>query len=228
MKLSENPIFMLIITVLFGPLGVHHFISGKIGMGLLYLITGGLFGIGWIIDVIHWVAELVRKYFSEDEEVRVGHRCPRCGRETSDISGGLCESCKIQIKQDYLNVSEHFAHTIDEVEGTLPHFEDYLSRFDALLNDLESMWDLSRDLEVTPPFRKAELQKAMDKKFTEAVNNRISIAMEKAQLTMDQDRLKKELTQLTEELIDCKYRHPGYADLIIPVIDKTKQVINTL
>lgn len=30
----------------------HKFYEGKIGMGILYLITGGLFGIGWFVDII--------------------------------------------------------------------------------------------------------------------------------------------------------------------------------
>lgn len=30
----------------------HKFYEGKIGMGIIYLFTGGLFGIGWIIDII--------------------------------------------------------------------------------------------------------------------------------------------------------------------------------
>lgn len=29
----------------------HKFYEGKIGMGILYLLTVGLFGIGWIIDI---------------------------------------------------------------------------------------------------------------------------------------------------------------------------------
>jgi restriction system protein len=36
---------------LFGILGVHKFIEGKIGMGLLYFCTGGLFAVGWFIDI---------------------------------------------------------------------------------------------------------------------------------------------------------------------------------
>ena len=43
-----------------GTLGVHYFYVGKIGMGLLYLLTGGLFGIGWIVDIIRIIAGIFR------------------------------------------------------------------------------------------------------------------------------------------------------------------------
>ena len=35
-----------------GFFGAHKFYEGKIGMGVLYLLTFGLFGFGWIIDTI--------------------------------------------------------------------------------------------------------------------------------------------------------------------------------
>ena len=42
----------LLLCFFLGVLGVHKFYRKKIGMGLLYLFTYGLFGIGWLIDTI--------------------------------------------------------------------------------------------------------------------------------------------------------------------------------
>lgn len=41
-----------ILCVFLGYFGAHKFYEGKTGMGLLYLFTGGLCGIGWMIDII--------------------------------------------------------------------------------------------------------------------------------------------------------------------------------
>lgn len=43
----------LVLTVLFGVLGAHKFIKGQIGLGLVYLFTMGLFGLGYVYDVYH-------------------------------------------------------------------------------------------------------------------------------------------------------------------------------
>lgn len=34
-----------------GFFGAHKFYEGKVGMGILYLFTLGIFGIGWVIDI---------------------------------------------------------------------------------------------------------------------------------------------------------------------------------
>ena len=40
-----------ILLVFLGIFGVHRFYLGKIWTGLLYMITGGLLGIGWLYDL---------------------------------------------------------------------------------------------------------------------------------------------------------------------------------
>lgn len=42
----------LLCCIFGGLIGIHQFYVGKIGKGILYLFTAGLFGFGWIIDII--------------------------------------------------------------------------------------------------------------------------------------------------------------------------------
>jgi len=44
----------LILTIFFDPIvqGINRILRGKVIIGLIWIITGGIFGIGWIIDII--------------------------------------------------------------------------------------------------------------------------------------------------------------------------------
>lgn len=42
----------LLITIFLGGLGVHRFMAGKVGTGIIWLLTGGCCGIGYIIDIV--------------------------------------------------------------------------------------------------------------------------------------------------------------------------------
>ena len=49
---DKDKITALVLCIFFGLFGVHHFYVRRTGMGLLYLFTAGLFGMGWLVDVI--------------------------------------------------------------------------------------------------------------------------------------------------------------------------------
>ena len=40
------------LCLFFGVIGVHKFYEGKVGLGVLYLFTGGFLGIGVFVDLI--------------------------------------------------------------------------------------------------------------------------------------------------------------------------------
>lgn len=42
----------VILALFFGCIGAHRFYTGRVGLGILYLFTCGLFCFGWIIDVV--------------------------------------------------------------------------------------------------------------------------------------------------------------------------------
>ncbi|HQB32458.1 MAG TPA: TM2 domain-containing protein [Erysipelotrichaceae bacterium] len=41
-----------LLCLFLGYLGAHKFYEGKTGMGIVYLFTAGLFGIGWLFDLV--------------------------------------------------------------------------------------------------------------------------------------------------------------------------------
>ena len=49
---KANWILTLVMSIFFGWFGVDRFIMGKVGTGLLKLITFGGFGIWWLVDII--------------------------------------------------------------------------------------------------------------------------------------------------------------------------------
>jgi TM2 domain-containing membrane protein YozV len=51
-KRKVNWVVALIMSVIFGALGVDRFILGHVGLGLLKLLSLGGFGVWWLVDVI--------------------------------------------------------------------------------------------------------------------------------------------------------------------------------
>ena len=57
---NKNAYLKAVVTVLFGPFGVHKFMERNYKMGFLYLFTCGLCGIGWIVDSFKAVSLALR------------------------------------------------------------------------------------------------------------------------------------------------------------------------
>lgn len=47
---QKSKVVALLLCFFFGLLGAHRFYEGKVGTGILWLFTGGLFGVGAVVD----------------------------------------------------------------------------------------------------------------------------------------------------------------------------------
>lgn len=61
-KIPKYSLIKMIMCIMFGYFGVHRFMEGKIFTGIIFLCTYGLFGIGYVIDLIRIIGEFVREY----------------------------------------------------------------------------------------------------------------------------------------------------------------------
>ena len=104
----KNKNVMLICCVLGGWFGLHCFLENKIGKGILYLCTGGLFCIGWIVDIIKIATSpnLDNKktssfnydYTTQNNDKKI---CWNCGTY-ADKNSSFCPNCgKDLYNRDY-------------------------------------------------------------------------------------------------------------------------------
>lgn len=60
----KDPTMMLVIEIFLGVFGVHRFMLGDAGIGVLMLLTSGLCGILWFIDLFTVVGMTQRQNFN--------------------------------------------------------------------------------------------------------------------------------------------------------------------
>ena len=54
-SLKFNDWILFFVCLFLGWFGVHKFVEGKVGMGILYIFTVGLFYVGWIVDIVKYL-----------------------------------------------------------------------------------------------------------------------------------------------------------------------------
>ena len=80
----QNKTTRILVTIFGGWFGLHKFLDHRIGAGILYFLTGGLFGIGWIIDIIRALTSNQHQC----DYVQFASEPP-----SSPIGNGLYEAC---------------------------------------------------------------------------------------------------------------------------------------
>lgn len=53
---NKSRLIAFLLCLFLGEFGIHRFYVGKVGTGMIWLISGGLLEIGWIIDLVMIIA----------------------------------------------------------------------------------------------------------------------------------------------------------------------------
>ena len=86
-----------LVCLFLGWLGVHKFKEKKIGLGILYLFTFGLFGVGWILDCVKYLLIFVKEKSLSDAAKKIANGEPLPIVKTTGVmlaNDEVCHYCK--------------------------------------------------------------------------------------------------------------------------------------
>lgn len=104
---SKGTAYLLWLISFFGWLGFHHFYLGKIGKGIIWIITGGVFGIGSLIDLFTLGGQ-VESYNTKREldTIRASSLANITSKRKSEQSQNISNDSNISAKQYSSTISD--------------------------------------------------------------------------------------------------------------------------
>lgn len=84
---SKNITVDFILCFFFGYLGVHKFYEGNKKLGIIYLCTLGIFGIGWLIDIVILFFGMLKHYSNTNVNDVQASNSNTPTKETIDVNG---------------------------------------------------------------------------------------------------------------------------------------------
>lgn len=96
MDKSKDKILSFILIFFLGIFGVHKFIKKDNTMGIIYLCTLGLFGIGWLIDLIIAGRDIVKNISKNPENESINN--------SNIVINNSINRGKIEVQSIYLNI----------------------------------------------------------------------------------------------------------------------------
>lgn len=102
----------LLIAIFFGWLGGYRFYKKQTVLGVVYLLTLGLFGIGWIIDIICAVRELTAKPAPIAFDIEITGGWAECKKrpeiKRKEVLLPLEVGTELQLTNDYYKNAPYF------------------------------------------------------------------------------------------------------------------------
>ena len=109
----------LLFSIFLGGLGIHRFYVGKIGTGILWLLTGGCFGVGALVDIIMIATE----NFTDDENRLIVQDSKKDAAFAYAAHNGNASSGTKSSREDVLDQIEKLAKLRDSGAITQEEYE---------------------------------------------------------------------------------------------------------
>ena len=115
----KSRLIALLLCIFVGGLGIHRFYVGKIGTGILWLLTAGCFGIGALVDIIMIATE----NFTDDENRLIVQDSKKDAAFAYAASSGNANNGTKSSREDVLDQIEKLAKLRDSGAITQEEYE---------------------------------------------------------------------------------------------------------